>query len=428
MRVYRPRAAACAAAASVALALTPAAARAQWETLQGVYDQIEVRATVGFEGRAFPESPAFAGQFEHVQPSVFAELEITWESEDRDTQLQFVPFFRLDGQDEERTHFDVREAYLRRIWDDWELLIGANRVFWGVTESRHLVNIVNQIDAVEDIDEEDFLGQPMVNLARQTDVGRVDVFFFPVFRERTFPGIDGRLRGPVAVDTERARFASGLEEFRPSFALRYSHFIGDVDIGAHVFHGTSREPDLLVAADGSLVPRYPVITQGGLDLQLTRGPYLWKFEGLVRAGQGDLFAAAVGGLEYTFFQVFDSDADLGLLVEGLYDGRDETLPLSAAERAEGFLSAAPFGTVLEQDVFLGTRLALNDVQDTSFLAGLFLDVEDGPASFRIEAERRLGDSWRAELEATVFLETDDRNPSSVFADDSFVTLRLSRFF
>ena len=44
------------------------------------------------------------------------------------------------------------------------LLVGAAKVFWGTAESRHLVDIINQTDAVEDIDEEDKLGQPMVKV------------------------------------------------------------------------------------------------------------------------------------------------------------------------------------------------------------------------------------------------------------------------
>lgn len=390
---------------------------------------VEIKGQLALEPRVFPQEPAFAGQFEHVQPSAFLELDLSWENTARDTQVSFVPFFRLDGQDEERTHFDVREAYIRHVVDDWEFLAGANRVFWGVTESRHLVNIVNQIDAVEDIDEEDFLGQPMVQIGRQTDFGRFDLFLMTGFRDRTFPGVDGRLRGPLPVDTEAARFDSNLEEWRPEAALRYSHFVGDVDIGLHVFHGTGREPDLLVSAAGDrIVPRYPIITQGGVDLQYTTDAWLWKFEGLVRAGQGDTFAAAVAGVEYTLFQVLDTDADLGLIAEGLYDGRDQSSALEASELADGFVSAGVFPTVLDQDVFLGTRLAINDVQDTEFLGGFIVDVEDGPASFRIEAERRLGENWNAEIEATFFLEDDPDNPASVFDRDSFITLRLSRFF
>ena len=84
--------------------------------------------------------------------------------------------------------------------------------------------------------------------------------------------------------------------------------------------------------------------------------------------------------------------------------------------------------MFDQDVFLGTRLTLNDVQDTSLLAGLVVDVEDGPGSFRVEAERRIGDSWKFELEATAFLESDSGNPASVFEQDTFVLMRLSKFF
>ncbi|MEL6266268.1 MAG: hypothetical protein AAFR52_11590 [Pseudomonadota bacterium] len=410
-------------------ALIPVGAAAEDGPLARFWENVDIGAQVAFEPRIFFQEPAFDGQLEHFQPSGFVELDLEWRSDDRDTDISIVPFFRLDGQDEERTHFDLREGYLRQIFGDWEVLLGANRRFWGVTESRHLVNIVNQIDAVEDIDEEDFLGQPMLNVARQTDIGRFEAFLMTGFRERTFAGRDGRLRADPVVDTEAARFDSDLAEWRPEFALRYSHFIGDIDLGLHMFHGTSREPDLLVDGDGSrLVPSYPVITQGGIDLQYTTGPYLWKFEGLVRGGQGDTFAAAVGGLEYTWFQALETDADLGLLAEGLWDGREESRALSADEAADGFVSAAPFQTVLDQEVFLGTRLTLNDVQDTAVLAGVFIDVEDGPGSLRLEAERRIGQNWFAEVEATVFLEGDRGNAASAFERDSFITLRLSRFF
>lgn len=410
-------------AAALAAAL-PAAGGAQDWLPAGV----DLGGSVGLELRTFPDAPLFPGQLETFQPSLFLEPEIEWRSEDRATEARFVPFFRLDGQDEERTHFDVRELYVRRVEDDFDLLVGANRVFWGVTESRHLVNIINQIDAVEDVDEEDFLGQPMINLGTQTDLGRFDLFLMTGFRERTFPGIDGRLRTPVPVDTERARFESSLEEWRPEVALRYSHFVGAFDIGLHVFHGTSREPNLVLEPDGSLIPSYPVITQGGVDLQYTTDATLWKLEGLVRAGQGDTFGAVVAGVEYTLFQIFESDIDLGLLAEGLYDGRDEFADLTTFDEAAGSIASSVFPTVFENDVFVGSRLTFNDVQDTAFLGGLVVDVEDGPQGLRIEAERRLGQSWKVELEAQVFLEQDPTTVAGGLRRDSFITTRLTRFF
>ena len=58
-------------------------------------------------------------------------------------------FARADENDEERNHFDIAELYWTLPSDEWELLIGINKVFWGVTESAHLVDIINQTDQVE---------------------------------------------------------------------------------------------------------------------------------------------------------------------------------------------------------------------------------------------------------------------------------------
>ena len=73
-------------------------------------------------------------------------------------------------------------------------------------ESRHRVDYINQTDGVEDVDGEDKLGQPMLNLGLQRDWGDLNFFYLPYFRERTFPGTKGRLRAPLVVDTDRARY------------------------------------------------------------------------------------------------------------------------------------------------------------------------------------------------------------------------------
>lgn len=375
---------------------------------------LEWRGQIAFEPRFFLRSPAYNGQMSGVQLSGFIEPELRWRSEDRNTELRLTPFLRLDARDDERTHADVREAYVQRTFGDVDMLFGISRVFWGVAEARHLVNIINQVDAVEDINEEDFLGQPMFRLGRQTDVGRFDVFLMPGFRARTFPGRAGRLRSPVVIDSDGALYESSKARRRPEFALRYSHFFGDLDLGLHVFHGTGREPERFTAADGGrkLVPHYNVITQVGADLQYTRDAWLWKFEGLIREGQGDTFAAAVAGVEYTIFQFAESNTDVGLLAEALYDGRDDDV----------------FPTAMERDFFLGTRLTFNDVSGTNVLAGILWDLDEGPTFLRMEAGRRIGQDWKIEAEGSVFFEQDENDLMFPLRRDSFLTLRLSRFF
>ena len=366
--------------------------------------------SVGVEFRNFPDEPQFVDQFDGTQSSAILTPELRWRSDDRSHQFKITPFVRLDGRDDERTHFDLREAYYRHVGSQWELLLGLNQVFWGVTESRHLVDVINQKDAVEDIDEEDKLGQPMINLAFQRDWGRLDLYALLGFRERTFPGSDGRLRPPFPVDENASRFESGAGNDRLDLAVRWSHFLGDWDVGVHLFHGTGREPRLLTdPARQRFIPFYEVTNQAGLDLQYTKEAWLWKLEALVRDGQGSTFGAGVAGFEYTFYQVGKSAADIGLLAEYLYDGRDDDAP----------------PTIFDNDIFIGTRLAFNDVQDSAILLGAVIDNSDQSVAAFFEAGRRFGQHITLELEGRFFLDVDLSGDLGFLENDSFVTVRAS---
>ena len=376
--------------------------------------ELEIAGFVAGELRAFAEEPGFADQDDrHLEPSLIAqpEFRLYWDRE----RLTFIPFGRYDPADHEgRTHADVRELSLYVERDDWDLTAGIGKVFWGVAESRHLVDIVNQSDLVEDVDEEDKLGQPMINLNLLRDWGTVGFFVLPGFRERTFPGDAARLRGPLQIDTSNPIYESSAEEARVDAALRYSHTIGDWDFGASYFHGTSREPELVqaVSGDGRVVlrPRYEVIDQFGLDVQATLDEWLWKFEGIHRSGHGDPFFAATGGFEYTLFGVAESAADLGLLLEYHYDGRGDDAP----------------ATTFDNDIFVGTRLALNDEQATEFLAGVIVDQREQDMLMLIEGERRITETWFAEVEARLFLNPSEN--SAAFENDSHMIARVSRYF
>jgi len=286
-------------------------------------------------------------------------------------------------------------------------------VFWGVTESRHLVDVINQTDFVEDIDGEDKLGQQMVQLNLQRSWGSLGIFVMPGFRQRTFAGSEGRVRLPLPVEENGAQFESSAGDRHIDYALRYSHFFGDWDVGLSLFHGTSREPRFeLDEASTVLVPHYDITTQGGIDLQYTKGAWLWKLEGMLREHRDERFAAAVAGVEYTFYQAFDSAADVGVLVEYLRDGRGPGAP----------------PTVFDDDVFVGTRIALNDTQDSQLFAGAVVDRNHGATAVRFEAERRLSERFKVEVESRLFLGTGADDVLRSFARDDFAVIRLAWFF
>jgi hypothetical protein len=383
-------------------ALTAETGRASWD----------VSSNIDLTTRFFTEDTRWQGQDDSTsQLSIAGSTEFRYRGEE--SRASIIPYLRYDETDDERSLADLREVYWAKEAEDYELLIGVNTVFWGVTESVHLVDIINQTDAVADIDSEDKLGQPMINLELQRDWGLVSIYVLPYFRERTFAGEDGRLRTPLPVDTENPQYESSDEENHVDLALRYSHYVGNIDIGVSAFNGTSREARLLPNANGSeLIPYYDQIDQLGLDLQYTGDAWLWKLEAIARETQNDSFTAAVGGFEYTFYQVAESAADIGVLLELQYDGRDDGEPV----------------TLADNDLFAGVRLALNDTQDTAVLAGVGYDLETSETYVNIEADRRLGENYVLELRARLFTSAEPTDTSYAIENDDYLQLQLSRYF
>ncbi|NOY61926.1 MAG: hypothetical protein GXP10_02020 [Gammaproteobacteria bacterium] len=257
----------------------------------------------------------------------------------------------------------------------------------------------------------------MVNLTLIRDWGVLDLFVLPGFRERTYPGEEGRLRSGLVVDTDQAVYESEREENHVDLALRWSHVIGDWDIGLSHFSGTGRAPRLVPGMDKRgrqvLVPYYDQVEQSGLDLQVTLEEWLWKLEVISRRQRGEQMTAATGGFEYTFVGIFDSDTDLGVLVEYLYDDR-------------GDRATTPF----EDDLLVGARFVLNDVQSSELLVGMIVDRDSNAKALNIEGSRRLGDSWTATLELRTYpsVATEDDPLLAAIRNDDYLHLEFSWYY
>lgn len=378
---------------------------------------MELSGYGALELRAFANRPLYGAQSgARVNPSLVLRPELSWQWNDGDDRFDIVPFARLDSVDVERRHFDLREFKFSHYGEDWDIKAGNDKLFWGVTESRHLVDIINQTDAVEDIDGEDKLGQPMVNLGLQRDWGDINLIVMPYFRERTFAGPDGRPGGSPSVDNERAVYEHSLGRRHPDFALRFETVMGDWDIGLSQFHGTSREPLFVSGLNDTgasiWVPRYEIIEQTGLDVQATVEEWLWKMEGIWRTGHGKRFAASTVGLEYSFFGLIDETGDVGVLAEYHYDGRDSSAP----------------ATAYDNDLFLGMRLTLNDTNDTNFLAGVLIDRISQARIFSAEADTRLNDNWTLEAQLRATNSLTSKDPAYGARRDSHLQIRLARYF
>ncbi|MEM6579629.1 MAG: AMIN domain-containing protein [Pseudomonadota bacterium] len=373
----------------------------------------EWTGSVSLDTRLFPEEPEYPGQ-DDQNASIAAQTEYYSEWADGRQQFSLRAFYRWDANDHRRTHGDLREFYWRFEHEDIVFKAGLDVVFWGVAESQHLVDIINQTDLVENIDGEEKLGQPMFNLDYLSDYGVWQLYVLPYFRERTFPGRRGRLRTEPVVDTDNPEYESSSKQKHIDFAGRWSNYIGDWDIGLSHFSGTAREP--LFKFDNNngkprLIPVYLQIEQSSLDVQATKGAWLWKLESLYNWNNNRDYFATVGGFEFTQFGFAGSVMDVGWLVEYHYDERGK-------EATNG----------LQNDIYIGTRLTGNDFSSSAILVGLLYDLDLESYFGNIEASRRIGEFWTLGIELRFTTNTQEQDNLFFIREDDYLGVELTRYF
>ena len=85
---------------------------------------------------------------------------------------------------------------------------------------------------------------------------------------------------------------------------------------------------------------------------------------------------------------------------------------------------APF----DDDIFVGSRLAFNDVQSTDILAGAIIDRDTGSSFLNLEASRRLGDRYKLEVEFRGFVNPSDKDIFNGLRRDHYFQLEVARYF
>ena len=345
-----------------------------------IFSVTELLGEVSIEGRSFSKEGFFNQAEFHSSLSFSPEIYI--ESDNLKRSFTFKPKFRKDSEDSERDLIDIQELHWTIIGNIFETKIGIRKDFWGVTETVHRVDIINQTDFVENIDGEDKLGQPMINISFERLNGTFDIYALLGFRERTFGGKNGRLQAPILVDTDNPIYESNAEEKRIDFAFRWSQYFSDFEYAVSHFSGTSREPFFKLDVSSPVPqfqPLYNVIDQTGIEILYILGSMAFKLEGFSRSGQGDRFSASTAGFEYTQIGIFESQIDLGWVAEFNHDDRIENSPIS-----------------------IGTRLTFNDIADTQILSGLLWNKDSDEKNIFIEASTRLKSCCKISIEGVIF--------------------------
>jgi hypothetical protein len=153
---------------------------------------------------------------------------------------------------------------------------------------------------------------------------------------------------------------------------------------------------------------------------------LLKFEGISTSGYEERFSAAVFGFERTQVGIFDTQADLGWLLEYMFDDRGEDAPHS-----------------FERDFFAGWRYAFNDEDSSEILAGVIYDPKTNERIYSMEMSKRLTGDLKIFVEARVFggvatpgpdllsiiaSATDPDQKTAFLQSDDYIQIELVKYF
>ena len=312
-------------------------------------------------------------------------------------------------KDSERRYIDFQKLKYEQYFDNISLKIGNDLVFWGVNESFNIVDIINQSNLTENISGTKKLGQPMLSFNYFNDYGSFDFYFMPLFVERQFPGKDGRPRLLLEIDKNTKSYQSSLKQNKLDLAVRYSGVIEDFDFGISLFHGNNRTPELNInPVTAKLETHYPILTQTSIDLQSTKGPYLYKLESLYAKNENEKHFSAAGSIEYTFYGIRETPQDLGFVIEYIFDDRN-----NYPNNNEGVLA---------------TRWTKNDINSTSLLTGVIFDLSGRSNIYIAEFERRIRNDLKVFIDTSIYGKIDKSDFTHAFNEDSRVTIKISKYF
>lgn len=387
--------------------------------------------------RYYPQDGLLPGQTEAGIAPIF--------SGDLTTRTRFdsgTLAFELSGLYNTETgegFIDIPRGYYQYFGEGFDLLVGSNIEYWGVSESNRVVDSVNQRYVIDQTVDYISLGQPMVNLnlgwGFNTSLGLYGLFYF---RDRELGSEATRFRSPFLMSNNDAIYEEGNgrnADFAARFRTSANILWGGVDLALSYFEGTNRAPSSLpeiciepsgafdqddcgtILSNANLgnltaVPYYAKLRRYGLETVYSNGDVQLTFEGAISQSLGETYYSVIAGAQYSFGGIGPTGDTLTLVAEYLYDDRSLIQPL----------------TIYDDDVFLGFAYNGNDVNGTAIRGGIYYDVNSDAQIYTLSYSRRIGDALRFEVSGFALNSASTADPIIFAQDDGFIEVSLSYFF
>ena len=320
----------------------------------------------------------------------------------------------LDKDDSERRYVDFSDLYYQYNFEDSDILIGRNTRFWGALEFYNLTDVFNTKDFLDDpFDYDSKLGSWNVAYTQYLESAELS-FIVKLHEERQ------RVQDRESVNNffplpYHDTLLTQEDENRPSIFVKYSGSGEEVqiDYGIVYENGYDSQRYMSVNPHGELQENAYIVNKLLGFSTYINGDTIYKTE-LAYALSDDDKVSDYGefglGVEHTLYSLWDK-RDLGLLAEYYrYEAKDD--------------DKVNVNKFFANDLTLGFRLSLNDLDSSEVLGGLDVDLDNQEKIFFVEYQTRLLDSYKLKTSYQHLAPEDD----SVFKELDRVKLEFGYYF
>ena len=347
-------------------------------------DDAEYKGSIGIEAsRLYHDVP------DKRSSTMALHLELDWKKSFENAQFAIKLKAVMDRDDKERRYVEFNDFYYKYKFEQSDFQIGRSTRFWGALEFYNHTDVFNT---------KDWLNDP---LDFDNKIGAWNVSYTKYFGDDEFSIIIKLHEEKQRMQDTRSMYhfyplpydddlLTQQSRNRPSVFIKYSGSSEDIQLDySFIYENGYDEQRYITLIDGKLRQNAYLVNKLLGYATLVSGSTIYKTELSYTISDNEYVSdyAQLGiGLEHTL-SGFWEQRDLGLLAEYYrYVSRDDTK-----------LGAKEFGKLFANDLILGFRLSMNDVEGSEIKGGMDVDFDNQEKLFFLSYDTRVFDTYTLEF-------------------------------
>ncbi len=345
---------------------------------------IEYKGNIGFEAQYLDHDMA-----NKRDNSLALRLESELKKEFGEAEVAINIKALYDKDDKNRRYLDFNDLYYKYNFENSDILIGRNTIFWGSLEFYNVVDLFNSRDFLDDpFDYDSKLGAWNIDYTSYFDNSEISLILkFHQERQKMQDKNSVNNFFPLPYSDD---LITQKSKNRPTLFIKYSGSIDDIQMDYGFIYQNGYDQQRYMSVENMTLRQNAYIVNKFMNYNtLVSGDTVYKSEISYALSDDKKVSDYLEfglGLEHTLYGMWDKK-DLGLLAEYYrYKAKDSNK-----------IGVKEFGKFFADDLTLGFRLSVNDLSSSEVLGGLDIDMDNREKIFFVKYDTRVLEKYKLGL-------------------------------